>query len=301
MSRCAPGKGPRSLTASGAPRRRAARLALAAAGLALAAAAPAAAASTEVSSNWAGYVATRPNGAAPFARVAGSWVEPSATCTPGADSYSAEWVGLGGYASDSKALEQTGTAVDCDRAGRAFYSVWYELVPAAPVTVKLTLAAGDHIAASVAVHGQRVILQVRDLTSAKSDTVVRSIAQPDVRSAEWILEAPSECLDLDRCQTLPLADFGTITFTDAKASTVFGHTGPISDPHYLATPLDLSEEASGPHPRHAIDAATLASADVSPLSATGNSFTVTWQPATPSTSPVSEGSPPTLPAGTQPP
>src|SRR2546421_11977796 len=93
------------------------------------------------SSNWAGYALSAPAGApaAPFTNVSGAWIQPAATCTVGTQTFSAFWVGLGGSSSTSQALEQVGTQANCSPNGRVTYGIWYELVPAAPVTVKLPL------------------------------------------------------------------------------------------------------------------------------------------------------------------
>src|SRR5215813_3261264 len=63
------------------------------------------------SSNWAGYAVSAADGATPLAysNVSGAWKQPTATCTDGTQSYSAFWVGLGGLADGSQALEQVGT------------------------------------------------------------------------------------------------------------------------------------------------------------------------------------------------
>ena len=69
-----------------------------------------AASNSAVSSNWAGYAVTgRPGGVRHFNGVAGSWVQPAVSCTPGSDAYSAFWIGLGGLSQSSRKLEQTGT------------------------------------------------------------------------------------------------------------------------------------------------------------------------------------------------
>jgi Peptidase A4 family len=61
--------------------------------------------SANVSSNWAGYAVAGPvpaSGAAvSYRAVSGTWVQPTATCTPGKATYSAFWVGLGGFAETS--------------------------------------------------------------------------------------------------------------------------------------------------------------------------------------------------------
>ena len=72
-----------------------------------------------VSQNWAGYVA----GGAQFSSVSGSWVQPTAKCGLG-QTYSAFWVGLGGYAHDAPGLEQIGTKADCIGSLATDYVPW---------------------------------------------------------------------------------------------------------------------------------------------------------------------------------
>src|SRR3954468_6194675 len=96
---------------------------------ALAALAPAAGAST-LSSNWAGWVAQPSPSTGSFSSVSGAWRVPRVSCTSGSSTYSAVWVGLGGYRESSSALEQVGVDADCSRTGGARYASWYELIPA---------------------------------------------------------------------------------------------------------------------------------------------------------------------------
>ena len=91
-------------------------------------AAPAALAKTTTNSNWAGYAVHYPG--VSFRQVSGTWKQPNATCVPGQSTYSAVWVGIGGYKPTSHALEQIGTEADCNAAGNTVVSAWYELVPA---------------------------------------------------------------------------------------------------------------------------------------------------------------------------
>ena len=110
-------------------------------------------AAASVSSNWSGYAVS----GASFSSVSGSWTQPAATCTSGNTS-AAFWVGLGGNSDGSQALEQIGTSSDCSANGTAVYSAWYELVPAASVPIKLKLAAGNKLRASVKVSGSNITL-----------------------------------------------------------------------------------------------------------------------------------------------
>jgi hypothetical protein len=80
-----------------------------------------------------------------------------------------------------------------------------------------------------------------DQTTGQSTSKTLQMDNPDTSSAEWIAEAPSACDGSGAsgsCQTLPLADFGTVQFTSATA-TANGHTGTISDPAWSAQPVQL--------------------------------------------------------------
>ena len=226
------------------------------------------------SSNWAGYAL---GASAPFTNVSGAWIEPAATCTVGTPTFSAFWVGLGGSSPTSQALEQVGTQANCSPNGRVTYGIWYELVPAAPVTIKLPLKAGDAIAASVAVSGKNVSIRITNVTRKKrtfAKRLVMTSPPPDLSSAEWVAEAPSACTSAGDCSVLPLANFGAVTFVVAKA-TAGGHTGAISDPSWSPTAISLL--GGGPNgPRRFVPPAVTAHATPTPLTPDGSSFGVTW-------------------------
>jgi Peptidase A4 family len=249
--------------------------ALATAGVAFTVQAATAATVPEASSaNWAGYIVSAPSGSSGFTRVSGSWVQPSANTTAG-DGYSAFWVGLGGASqSQSQSLEQVGTQADVTN-GQTVYYAWYELVPAAPVQLNLAIHPGDHISASVAVSGSNVTVSLSDTTTGQSYTKTLHMSNPDTSSAEWIAESPSAAAGSVALQPLPLADFGTVTFTGASA-TAGGHTGSISDPSWTSQEVQLpSSDTAGAQP--------------SSLSSDGSSFSVAWQ--SPATGSASTGSP----------
>jgi Peptidase A4 family len=233
-----------------------------------------------VSGNWAGYVA----GGTQFSSVSASWVEPTARCGSG-QTYSAFWVGLGGSGqsssvdqtdTQSSSLEQTGTQADCNADGSADYYAWYELVPAAPVKFDLAIHPGDHINAKVSVNGSNVTMSLTDQTSGQSASKTAQLNSADTSSAEWIAEAPSACDGSGSCQTLPLADFGTVQFTGASA-TANGHTGPVSDPSWSAQAVELGSGGAS----DVSYSPDQSSADASPssLSSDGSSFSVAYQAA----------------------
>ncbi len=223
-----------------------------------------------VSENWSGYAAGNPSGGQ-FSSVSGSWVEPSVSCTSGSG-YDAFWVGLGGTSSQqSDSLEQVGTQVACAGSGQAQHFAWYELVPAGPVTLNVAINPGDHISAKVTVNGTNVTVSLDDQTTGQSATKTLQMSNPDTSSAEWIAEAPSECDSSGNCQTVPLANFGSVNFTNATA-TANGHTGPISDSNWTAQSVQM-DSSSG-----FVSAGGSSQAGASPSSPTGggSAFSVTW-------------------------
>ncbi len=231
------------------------------------------AATTEVSSNWAGYVVTGTS----FTAVSGTWVQPAASCTAGETSSSAFWVGLGGSSEASARLEQAGTTAECTGDGTTVYWAWYELVPEVAVKVALKVRPGDTISASVRVSGQTVTMQVRNVTRKTAVTKVRRMAAPDTSSAEWIAEAPSLCAASGVCRTVSLTDFGAVRFTKASA-TGGGHTGSISDRAWTATAIELSPSVSagqsfGPYVPYGASGEAVPTA----LSAGGSAFSVRWR------------------------
>lgn len=198
---------------------RIAALLAAAAGAAAFAGAATASADTSISSNWSGYAATgtaADGTPTTFSVVSGSWVQPAVTCVPGQASYSSFWVGLGGFGEGAQALEQVGTDSNCRADGSQAYGVWYELVPDYAVHVHLRLSPGDHVSAVVVVHGTQVIVRLRNLTRGTVFTRKVTARVLDLTSAEWIAEAPSNC-NGGACSILPLANFGTVTFSTAAA------------------------------------------------------------------------------------
>jgi hypothetical protein len=260
---------------------------MALAGVAALAGASGALADTSQSSNWAGYAVH--HSGLNFTKVIGAWTQPKATCTAGEPTYSSVWVGIGGYSETSQALEQIGTEADCSATGKAVSSAWYELVPAASRTIKLTIDAGDHVQASVSVVGQQVALTLHNLTRHRSFTKTLHASTLDTTSAEWIVEAPSVC-GVSRsgaCQTLPLADFGSTGFSAARATSTAGHTGSIADRKWTTTKISLAEGGHrfigmGGPPGQAAAAVT---AVPSALTAAGSAFTVTYRGTTSAVTP----------------
>jgi hypothetical protein len=240
------------------------------------------------SSNWAGYSARRTG--VTFRRVSGRWTVPAVDCSSGARTFSANWLGLGGYSATSPALEQLGTEADCSANGRATYSAWFEVVPAAGTSAPLTIQPGDVIAASVTVTGRRVTMTMANTTRGTRATRTLTAATVDVSSAEWIVEAPSLCggstASDASCRQAALANFGSTGFTAARATTTRGHEGSIRDAAWNAVAISLSQGplergpgllpgADGPG-RAAETGETAVEATPGGLGAGGDGFTVTY-------------------------
>jgi hypothetical protein len=245
--------------------------------------APAALAATATagSSNWAGYAVHRAG--VSYRIVQGSWRQPSVACTRGVQTYSSYWVGLGGYSEAARALEQIGTEVDCSRTGRMLTSAWYELVPGPSKPIRLRVHSGDVMTASVTVNRKRVSLSLYDVTRTHGFTKTLTASSIDVSSAEWIVEAPSSCAGDNACQTLPLANFGTVEFSPALAMSTSGQAGGISDSVWRSTKIKLVPDAR----RFALASAVTAVGGATPsaLAANGSSFKVSYTPVS-----VSNGS-----------
>jgi peptidase A4-like protein len=240
------------------------------------AAAPVALANTTKSTNWAGYAVHRDG--VSFRQVSGTWIQPGATCIKGQPSYSAAWVGLGGYDPTSTALEQIGTEVDCAPGGKVTSSAWYELVPAPSRTISLSVAPGDVMHATVTVTGHRVVVDLDNLTQHHRFHKAFDATSIDVSSAEWIVEAPSQCVSQFACQALPLADFGSVTFASATAATTTGPSGAIVDSHWGRTRIRLTPGNQGVILARNTSDATGAAAP-SPLRAGGSAFDVIYATA----------------------
>lgn len=209
-------------------------------------------ASTLVSANWAGYVET----ASTTTDVSGTWNEPQASCTGKKYRYSAFWVGMDGFSSNS--VEQIGTDSDCDGKDGPSYYAWYEMYPANPVyldTSSYPVSPGDSLTGQVSGSGTTFTVTLTDSGKWNYQAVVDVPSAPALSSGEWIAEAPSLC-SARRCKIAQLADFGTVSFSNAEADGKAISAYPYDS-------LDIGRK------RH-LDASTSA------LNAGGNAFSVTW-------------------------
>ena len=199
------------------------------------------------SSNWSGYA----NTGGTFTDVKGSWIQPTATCTSGQTAYSSFWVGIDGDTTNT--VEQTGTDADCSSGAPQYYA-WYEMYPKFPVNLSNTVRPGDSITAEVKVAtGGKFTLIISDSTQHWSFSTNQTLKKAKLGSAEWIAEAPSGSGGV-----LPLANFGTVNFTNCTANGVSISSNPNPDPITMATGSTTKAAPSG-------------------LGGGGSSFSVTWK------------------------
>jgi hypothetical protein len=221
------------------------------------------------SENWAGYAVTGPSNS--VKSVVGSWVQPTVSCTS-ATRYSSFWVGIDGFKSTSRTVEQTGTEADCS-GGVASYSAWYEFYPSYPVTVGIHIHPGDTISASVTYVNPTVGFKilVKDVTTGKSASHSKKVPTAQRSSAEWIAEAP--CCELSG-SVLPLSDFGTVHFGTDATGVAHTNTATISGATH-----NIGAFAAGSINRINMinQAGTKTKAATSSLTPDGTSFNVTWK------------------------
>jgi hypothetical protein len=216
---------------------------------------------TFLSTNWSGYAVSATSA---FTNVVGSWVQPAATCSRRSTTYASFWVGIDGYSSGS--VEQLGTDSDCSRGTPRYYA-WYEMYPAASVTLPYAVQAGDTLSGGVARSGGSYTLS---LTDTRNGVPQWSFSQPESgsnanSSAEWVAEAPELC-NIFFCQLASLTNFGAVNFTGAQAA-VGGPNAPISS--FTAS--------GGPHEIVMVNNSGTTKAQPTGLDATGTQFGDAWK------------------------
>ncbi|HVC68927.1 MAG TPA: G1 family glutamic endopeptidase [Acidimicrobiales bacterium] len=190
------------------------------------------------SPNWSGYVAYASYNEVSFNQVSAQWTEPAVTC-PKKNAWTLFWVGFDGWPKTDGTVEQGGTSAQCV-GGVPQYRAFFEMWPTMAVTTLFSVNAGDRISARVVYspNTQQFLITVTDITSGISQTKTQSCAVGLAcarTSAEWVAESPSH---FGTKMWFPLANYGTMNFTEAQATDTFGVTGPISDSHWVNSGIE---------------------------------------------------------------
>lgn len=180
----------------------------------------------EYSQNWSGSVIESPPSGTKWKSVTGQFTVPKAT---GSGSASA-WVGIDGDTCETAILQ---TGVDFNADGT--YDAWYEWYPAYAYDFSgITIAAGNVIKTTVTATSTKAgTAVIENVTTGK--TVTKSLTSTNalcLENAEWIVEDFEEDGSL-----VTLADFGTIVYSDAVATTNTGVTEGPND----GTILDIEQ------------------------------------------------------------
>jgi hypothetical protein len=209
---------------------------------------------TTTGPGWAGYQDTGET----YTAASASWTVPGANCGNAVATTSATWVGIDG--ANNNTVEQIGTDSNCVLFNASYWA-WWQMYPSGPVVIGAVPAnypvyAGDSMSASVTATGTpgSYTLKIEDNTQDWTYSTTQSNPDATGASAECIEEQPAAA-------GLPLADFGSVTFTGCKAAADNGPAMPIWD-----YPYNADDMASG----------STQQAVVSPLSDDGTQFTVTW-------------------------
>ncbi|KAI1259047.1 peptidase A4 family-domain-containing protein [Xylariaceae sp. FL1019] len=168
-------------------------------------------ATTVESSNWSGAAVV----ASGVTEVTGTFTIPKPSIPSGGSSRTeycgAAWVGIDGYANAD--LIQTGV-LWCVEGSSYLYEAWYEYLPAALIEYSgITVTSGESVTVTATKTGTNS--GVTTLT-AGGTTVTHTFSNQNSplpgASAEWIVED-----FLSGNSLVPLADWGTVTFTGASA------------------------------------------------------------------------------------
>ena len=217
-------------------------------------------ANTNQSSNWFGYnQGTLEQGGTLFNSITGDWTVPTASRhTNGQDEFSSDWIGIGGGCIDANCnvgdntLIQTGTEQDVSSTGRTSYSAWWEIIPGPSITISMTVAAGDHMHASVAetVPNSHVwVITLQDVT--RDETFTQTVPYGSSHAtAEWIEETP-----LIIGTNAGFAALPNLTTPAFDLATVNGHPANLtsseemqlidSNGHVIGTPSAPDPDADG--------------------------------------------------------
>jgi len=172
--------------------------------------------SVTYSYNWSGYAQLGSKGL--YTSVTDTWTVPRLVAGGPNPAYSADWVGIGGFALSDKTLVQAGTEVD-DVNGSAEVYAWTEVLPAAEKVLTLAVHQGDSITTTV----EKItasgdwLMEVHDDTTDQSEYTL-SDKRSSGRSVEAVHEATSVGHSIGPLAKTTDVTFAPGTFTSSESS-----------------------------------------------------------------------------------
>jgi len=168
---------------------------------------------TIISVGWAGYIVSSPfNEQHQVVAISATWIVPKINASAG-NGCSSAWIGIGGQI--DKTLIQVGTEHNLQN-GKENYAAWYEMLPGYAIKIEnFTIVPYHRIVASLMlVDNESDIWNIQLSDTSNGQRFNRNFAyKSELSSGEWIVERA-----LINGQISNLADFGTITFSDCKAT-----------------------------------------------------------------------------------
>lgn len=177
------------------------------------------------SGNWSGFAAYGDH----FRYVSTTYTIPSLNCTASPDgSYDSEWAGLDGYTNWT--VEQIGTFAVCSGGSPSYYA-FYEMYPEASVDYT-GVSPGDSISVSVYYDHSSAQWKLHLSDNTAGGGIDEALPCPPGRhcrntNAEVISEALSNSSGI-----LPLADYGTVGFTQIAITDTSAHKYNIFSPYW---------------------------------------------------------------------
>ncbi len=182
--------------------------------------------------NWAGYVVeTNLNSPQQNAvtDVKGSWIVPTVSGSVHPDTYSASWIGIDGFSSNT--VEQIGTDSNV-KNGVAVYDAWYEMFPRPPVYLTMTINPGDTMSAEVSYLGQKMFrLSITDVTTGDSFSTIQKFSDvaTDVPFMPAVSGGPGHIIVGDT-RPLPLLGLATTAPSDVYHMVQITAVSPMTHP-----------------------------------------------------------------------
>jgi hypothetical protein len=192
------------------------------------------------STYYSGFGAAPPTSS--VSEVRGSWTEPTVRCSGSSDRLAGFWVGI--EDNRGRYLQQLGTAAICHGTAAPTYYAWYEMFPLPTVPITMRIHPGDRMTATVSVKGSAWRLTLKDASTGATFAITKN-RTADAAIALWIAEAPSSSTSELGLHVLPLANYGTVTFTGCSA-VVGGTRRTITDPAWAHFRFDMSTSTGLP-------------------------------------------------------